>query len=84
MPCPHHSVASNKDRGIDRREFVKAAVAIGGASALAFVEHESADPQAESEVLIKNHGIQGHFQAERRGTSLVAPRSLRALPPASP
>lgn len=33
MPCPHHSSASSADRGIDRREFMKAALAIGGSSA---------------------------------------------------
>ena len=52
--------------------------------AMAFVEHESDDPNAQSEVPLKDHGIQGYFQVQSRGTFLVPPRSLRALPLASP
>lgn len=52
--------------------------------AMAFVEHESDDPNAQSEVPLKDHGIQGYFQVESRGTFLIPPRSLRALPPACP
>lgn len=50
--------------------------------AMAFVDREQG--RAESEVPIKDHGIQGYFQVQRRGTFLVPPRSLRALPPADP
>lgn len=52
--------------------------------AMAFVEHESDDPNAGSEVPLKNHGIQGYFQVQSRGTFLVPPRDLRTLPPARP
>lgn len=52
--------------------------------AMAFVEHEDDDPNAQSEVPIKDHGIQGYFQVQSRGTFLVPPRDLRALPPSRP
>lgn len=50
---------------------------------MAFVDPES-DKPADSEVPMKNHGIQGHFQVESRGTFLIPPRKLRALPPPRP
>lgn len=50
--------------------------------AMAFVDSE--EGRAESEVPIKDHGIQGYLQVQSRGTFLVPPRSLRALPPANP
>lgn len=50
---------------------------------MAFVDPES-DKPAESEVPLKNNGIQGHFKIQSRGTFLVPPRALRALPCAHP
>lgn len=41
MPCPHHR--SDEDRGIDRREFMKSALAIGGTSALAAAKARAHD-----------------------------------------
>lgn len=41
MPCPHHR--SDEDRGIDRREFMKPALAIGGTSALAAAKARAHD-----------------------------------------
>lgn len=38
MPCPHSSGSDGTDDGIDRRDFMKAALAIGGPSALAAAE----------------------------------------------
>ncbi|MCT9095172.1 Tat pathway signal protein [Haloarchaeobius sp. HME9146] len=53
--------------------------------AMAFVDWNADDPDpAESEVQLKDHGIQGHFKVQSRGTYLVPPRDLRALPPANP
>jgi hypothetical protein len=53
--------------------------------AMAFVDWENDDPDpAESEVNLKSHGIQGHFKVQSRGTFLLPPRDLRALPPANP
>ncbi len=52
--------------------------------AMSFVNHEDDDPNAAEEVPIKDHGIQGFLRTIRRGTFLVPPRSLRALPPAQP
>ena len=50
--------------------------------AMAFVDTD--EGRAESEVPIKDHGIQGYFQVQSRGTFLVPSRLLRALPPADP
>ena len=51
--------------------------------AMSFVYPDSDQP-AESEVPLKDHGIQGYLQVESRGAFLVPPRNLRALPLAQP
>ncbi len=51
--------------------------------AMSFVDTDG-DDTAGSEVNLKAHGIQGYFQVQSRGTFLVPPRDLRALPPARP
>lgn len=50
---------------------------------MSFVDPDD-DVPAEEEVPIEDHGIQGYLEVERRGTFLVPPRELRALPPARP
>ena len=49
---------------------------------MAFVDPDQ--EHAESELPLKDHGMQGDFQVQSRGTFLIPPRSLRALPPAHP
>lgn len=50
--------------------------------AMSFVDPDEAD--AEEEMPLTEHGIQGRLRVERRGTFLIPPRALRALPPANP
>lgn len=51
--------------------------------AMSFIDQEEDHP-AEAAVPLKNHGIQGFFRVVRRGTYLIPPRQLRALPEANP
>lgn len=50
---------------------------------MGFVKPEENEP-AESEVELKDHGIQGYFMVQSRATFLLPSRNLRALPPARP